>query len=195
MEFTLTYRGPLKSNGKSKHKQEIRRHFHRQLEYLLDRGPLKHLDFAWRNSPDPDKEVEGEKIDLAAHGWLNRHVDGHHFVALVASRYRCLADLDITLLRPDEPGGIVATGGDIDNRLKTLFDALAIPRPGQIKAWLPQENEIPFFCLLEDDSLIGSLRVATATLLEEDVSREEVLCLVRVKTRVVTPNRLNAVFA
>jgi hypothetical protein len=41
--------------------------------------------------------------------------------------------LKITLLRPEEPGAIILQSGDIDNRLKTLFDALSVPaQPNQL---------------------------------------------------------------
>ena len=65
------------------------------------------------------------------------------------------------ILRPEKPGGIIVQSGDIDNRLKTLFDALCLPpQTNQI----PKDeglsiNESPMYCLLEDDSLITSIKV------------------------------------
>lgn len=48
-------------------------------------------------------------------------------------------------------------GGDLDNQLKTLLDALRqphatreLPTPDET----PDEGEDPFFCLLEDDQLV-----------------------------------------
>jgi hypothetical protein len=46
---------------------------------------------------------------------------------LVDSRSNLIAELEITLLRPGLPAGIVVRGGDIDNRLKTPLDALKMP--------------------------------------------------------------------
>jgi hypothetical protein len=37
--------------------------------------------------------------------------------------------LDILFLRRDNPGNLIASGGDIDNRLKVLFDGLRMPEP------------------------------------------------------------------
>ena len=71
--------------------------------------------------------------------------------------------LNILFLRRDSPGKVIS-GGDIDNRLKTLFDALSIPNRSQIVG-TPESNESPFFCLLEDDSLITEVRVETDRLL------------------------------
>ena len=55
--------------------------------------------------------------------------------------------------------------GDIDNRLKTLFDSLRMP---QHDSELPpgcKHRGGPFFCLLEDDSLITKLTVNTSQIL------------------------------
>ncbi len=66
-------------------------------------------------------------------------VGAFDFVALVSLWNRLLAEVEITLLRPEAPGSIVSSG-DIDNRLKTLFDAIKIPQhlqdlPQGGKAW------------------------------------------------------------
>lgn len=91
-----------------------------------------------------------------------------------------MAHLDITILRPEEPGSIVTFGGDIDNRLKTLLDALSIPKPDQIPQGDAQGNdEDPLHCLLEDDNLITGLNVSVDRLLgESDPSNVLVLILV-----------------
>jgi hypothetical protein len=75
--------------------------------------------------------------------------------------------IDILFLRPDDPGNVIKKS-DIDNRLKTLFDALRMPEG---KAELgdydyPGPDETPFFCLLEDDALVTKVSVETDFLLE-----------------------------
>ena len=65
------------------------------------------------------------------------------------------------MLRPELPGGIVTSGGDIDNRLKTLFDALSVPQQRQQMtdtARLSSTTD-PTFTLLEDDKLITRIVV------------------------------------
>jgi hypothetical protein len=58
--------------------------------------------------------------------------------------------------------------GDIDNRLKTIIDALRLP--GNAKELVgyetPAEGEDPFYCLLEDDKQVTQLSVETDTLLD-----------------------------
>jgi len=92
------------------------------------------------------------------------------------------AEIELDLMRPEPPGRLLTQGGDMDNRLKTLFDALTMPRhanalPPDVQ---PQEGEMPFFCLLEDDNLVTSLSVKTEQLLEPDVDESTVDLLIRV---------------
>ena len=69
-------------------------------------------------------------------------------------------------MRPDKPGGVV-WAGDIDNRLKTLLDALRIPEAGEDYCSRESaDDESPFFVLLEDDKLISRVSVETDRLLE-----------------------------
>ena len=77
----------------------------------------------------------------------------------------------------------MAQSGDLDNRIKTLFDALKIPReasalPSDAK---PDEDQKPFFCLLQDDSLITKFSIEADRLLEPVQDHSEVLALIRVK--------------
>jgi hypothetical protein len=77
-----------------------------------------------------------------------------------------VCQLDILFLRREKPGSIVH-GGDLDNRLKTLFDALRMPfddsELGKVGPTSPDEL---LYCLLEDDSLISRVSVETHQLLD-----------------------------
>ncbi|HZO42622.1 MAG TPA: hypothetical protein VFE97_25630 [Methylomirabilota bacterium] len=52
------------------------------------------------------------------------------FVPLISQRAGLIVELDVLFLRPQLPGAVVSSGGDLDNRIKTLLDALRIPEPG-----------------------------------------------------------------
>ena len=103
--------------------------------------------------------------------------------------------LSIVAHRPEPPGGLITQGGDIDNRLKTLFDAITMPRhlnalPSGIA---PESDQTPFFCLLEDDNLVIAVSVRTEQLLEpvSDSSLVDVSINVRTYvTRVTMGNQL-----
>lgn len=179
MEFRLYYRGPLKSNGNVKHKHAIREQIHKQLKQLWSQKPLSDLK---------------EKLLSGQHelGCI-RSLEGFVFAPLVQGRIDLIADIDITLLRPEEPGAIVTQAGDIDNRLKTLFDALRMPQkrseiPGECT---PENTDSPLFCLLEDDNLISALKVTTDRLLDSVSSPSEVVLILHVHTKVTRATMLN----
>jgi hypothetical protein len=82
--------------------------------------------------------------------------------------------LDILFLRHDPPGSVVHAG-DLDNRIKTLIDALRKPQ-GAIELRgneTPTDDEDPFFCLLEDDKLVTGLTVESDRYLEPPNGRKD----------------------
>ncbi len=176
MEFTLFYRGSLKANRGPKDKQELRRHFHPQLRKFWEQSPLK-----------DHKDLLAEKPlgKIGSQVTLRQDIGRFHFVPLVSERIDLIAEIDITLLRPEPPGSIITKGGDIDNRLKTLLDALKMPKePNAIpRDDVPEEGEVPFFCLLEDDNLITKLSVNTDRLLDICEDPSEVVLLIHVLTK------------
>lgn len=93
-------------------------------------------------------------------------INGHRFVPLVCEQFKLLCELDVLLLRRDKPGGIFQAR-DIDNRLKTLFDALRVPKLNNELADIElKDDEDPLFVLLQDDCLITNVRVETDELLD-----------------------------
>ena len=70
-------------------------------------------------------------------------------------------------LRRDKPGKVIQKN-DVDGRIKTIFDALKMPIQEQDRGGYknPDADEKPFYCLLEDDTLVTSVSVETDLLLE-----------------------------
>ena len=125
--------------------------------------------------------------------WLKCVLGKFQFVPLVvnSAHFRLICELDIRFARRDTPGDIVH-GGDLDNRVKTLFDALRMPGPDTLYELPsdaePMKGETPFLCLLEDDRLITKFTVASEKLLEAPIEGEretDVLLTIYVK---ITPN-------
>jgi hypothetical protein len=179
MQFRLTYEGLLLStqkdpvstqrDAKADHKHTIRQAFHTQLKRLWDitlflktgnrSGPSSLLlsgGQAGAVAPVYDRDSLAAKH--SHFGW--------NFVPLVTQDLELICGLDILFLRPHPPGTVLQSG-DIDNRLKTLFDSLRIPTANEEYSQRgPEPSERPFYCLLEDDRLITKVSVETDQLLQ-----------------------------
>jgi hypothetical protein len=94
-------------------------------------------------------------------------------LALVREKLSLVCDLDILFLRRENPGHLVSGGGDLDNRIKVLFDALRMPQDAnEVRGFSPDGSKL-LFCLAEDDKLITGFRVTTDRLLEPAPSQAE----------------------
>lgn len=173
MELDLRYRGPLPAvsdaNRQVPAKHTIRRALHEQLTIFWQRDP--------RFSPvDPGQVQQGERrqghfdvqrpIEGGAAGWFFYHeVRGIRFVPLITHVREAQCRLAVRLWRRQRPGDIVSRDGDLDNRPKTLFDALRMPHGGdELPQGVPIGNS-PVLCLLDDDDLITKVTIETSTLL------------------------------
>ncbi|HTP32552.1 MAG TPA: hypothetical protein VMJ75_10290 [Candidatus Acidoferrales bacterium] len=97
---------------------------------------------------------------------------GYQCIPMVTKDHLARCALDILLLRPEETR-FICNQGDIDGQVKTIFDVLRLPHTLEEAGGSgPQADEIPFFCLLEDDRLISEVRVTADQLLQLPNSRE-----------------------
>lgn len=196
VEFRLLYRGPLRatqrdpqpgSNILTKHwelKHQIRRTFSKQLQHIWRDTPF----IAYNQRPDGSKGYHVER--LAA----KNQIPPWKFVPLVTHELELLCGIEVLLLRLDHPAGPL-WAGDVDNRLKTIVDALKMPGANDGYAQLaPEDDENPLYCLLEDDKLIHSAAVETGKLLDgADVSDQayaNVTITVRIRPENLTFNNL-----
>lgn len=175
MEFRLTYQGPLPATQREQErkpndprpdiKHAMRKEFHKQLKRLWQVHPA--LSRGGEKGPSPivvgpiDDSASLDATVIAA-----RHaLFGFNFVPLVRPELDLLCGLEILFLRADKPGNLWK--GDIDNRIKILLDALALPIPQENYVMrTPEEDEKPFYCLLANDNIISKLSIETDELLE-----------------------------
>ena len=117
---------------------------------------------------------------------------------LVSQFFMVACSLNILFLRREGPGSLVKSGGDIDNRLKVLFDALRMPQTcDEVCGEAPTPGEEPFYCLLEDDRLISKVTVETnwlLTPLEPNEHINDVHLIIGVKTIVTDGFKYETVF-
>lgn len=182
MEFRLVYEGPLKAAGtstRSKEKHEIRKELHKQLACLWQAIPnlkIRTTEHSILRAPPSVRDKEGRRtVTMAAAISQNNLLEtlgnkfdiaGFKFVPLVSKHLKLSCGLDILFLRRDMPGAVIHSGGDLDNRLKVLFDALRVPAENELAGMKKDAAEEPyFFCLMEDDALITDVAVTTDTLL------------------------------
>lgn len=173
MEFRLTYNGELMGSANSQphvdHIHEIRRVFHKQLKRLWEIHPVLKQ---W-NSPgsaqtfiDPTPNFEQSYAQYLGE---NFKTGKFHFVPLAIEARGVIVSMDILFLRSGVPGSITKSA-DLDGRLKTLIDALRRPdqlnQLGKFKDDSPTADEEPFFCLMEDDKLVGNVSITADTLLQ-----------------------------
>jgi hypothetical protein len=221
MRFRLVYQGELKAGQQDRHdqhwdkmaehKQAIRKVFHRQMKrlwetnwflnsyrvYPQDYGiDLSASDIAARWGASPNQMVP--LLEAVA---LNYQENDYRFVPLVRKDWRLMCSLNILFLRHDPPGSVVHAG-DLDNRIKTLIDALRKPQgTTELRGnETPAEGEDPFFCLLEDDKLVTGLTVESDRLLEppngrKDADNRQVHIVITVDVRPYDVTGFNLSFA
>jgi hypothetical protein len=185
VKFSLIYDGDLPSAGNKpqpKAASRMRNEFHEQLADLWERHvilrQLRHearvfnqrmgdltLEISaptlpdYRGAPPP---LRPNQIDLCAP--IPVPSAGVNFLPLVRNSLYLACAVDILFLRHEEPMSLMRQGGDLDGRLKTLFDALKMPDPkNPYKGLAPAAD--PLCVVLEDDALISDLSVKTGRLL------------------------------
>jgi hypothetical protein len=191
MEFHLIYEGSLPAAGqggkktRAREKHDIRKVFHKQLASLWKTHP-----FLYGFSGGNDKDIRALASRYAR--------CGYNFLPLVSEWFMVACSLDILFFRRDGPGSLVKSGGDIDNRIKVLFDALRMPQTcDEVCKDVPGPDEDPFYCLLEDDKLISNVRVDTNWLLVPPAQSEyihDVHLIIQVKTVVTGSGTYEAAF-
>jgi len=170
LEFRLLYEGELLSSGNSpkpENKHAIRRKLHPQLRALWQtKRNLRQYASYLGNRVAPHGGTDDERIRRGiTHLGSNWSRGNYNFVPLVTEEYAVRCSVDILLLRPHETQVIHADGGDLDGKVKTIFDALQVPRSLAGIESDPQQEETPFYCLLSDDKLISEVHVTADQLL------------------------------
>jgi hypothetical protein len=95
----------------------------------------------------------------------------------------------------------VLQGGDIDGRIHVLFDGLRMFRDGNdlpSRDAAPDADENPFFCLLQDDTLVSDVKIDTGGLLllpnQKQAGKHDVYLQITVRLNPTQPNTWSWVF-
>lgn len=172
MKFRLLYEGPLPPRQRVKlgDIHTIRMTFHPQIKALWDHSPFSaSKDWLRENGPPGEYAIWERANDVL-------------FSPLISKKDHLMCELDITLLRQQAPGQLLGEGGDIDNRLKTLFDALRKPstQEAQTAQIAKRADDDPIHCLLQDDSLVVRVNVETDRLLRPTSGQFDLIAVIQV---------------
>jgi hypothetical protein len=177
MKFRLTYEGEIRPRQVAglSDIHSIRQRLHPQLKRLWEHAPLSDLKEKWLRDENP----------ADPNGFYNRvvSVNNRKYAPLIAKDLG--AELDIVFLRQQAKGQLVGEGGDIDNRLKTLFDALRMPSKAEVQQLgvVVEQDDDPLHCLLKDDALIHRVNVETDRLLK-DADPKALMAIIQVTVAV-----------
>jgi hypothetical protein len=174
VEFCLHYSGKLKSRDSAAGKHQIRQALHSQVKALCS---SKSFAVAFENDRKGTRP-EGEEP-------LYTDIGDKRYWFLISEHLATVVNLSITLLVPHEVGRIVHNGGDIDNRVKTLFDALRVP---SLASEIPAGDSFDYgtdgmYCLLQDDKLINRVTLRSYQNYAP-IDPETVMVLLEVETKI-----------
>lgn len=176
MQFRLVYEGEIRSRQQAglAAVHDIRAKLAPQVKMLWEYPPLNQSQDWLKN--------EGSFHACTEH-------DGWHFASAVSSAVGLYGEVDILILRPQPPGSIVSKQGDLDNKLKTLIDALTVPTLQQVRELQRLGLQAPqglMHCAFSDDNLISRLSVTSDRLLC-DMSERRSIAVINVTLKVGKP--------
>ena len=203
MLFRLMYQGELKSasgNNRAKDKWAIRHALSPQLQELwqVHHALSGYVGVAEDDDYTPDgylkkstkEQDQASTARRAAALRVPTQVGAMKFLPLVKKSLDLVCSLDILFLRKDPGSSVVSNGGDLDNRLKVLFDGLRMPTLDEVGTQADDGKVI--YCLTEDDALISDFSVKTDRLLTKpDAAPSEVILVMEVNIRTVRMNNNN----
>jgi hypothetical protein len=174
MEFCLHYYGKLKSRDNAVGKHAIRQALHDQVRSLCMSEPFVN---AFKSDLDGTRQATEKPLFIEHRG--------KRYWFLISEHLATVVDLNITILVPHDVGRIIHNGGDIDNRIKTLFDALRAPA---VASEIPSPDSFDYgtsgmYCLLQDDKLINRLSIRSYRD-HAPIDGDSVRCLVEAETKI-----------
>jgi hypothetical protein len=148
LKFKLIYTGEIKINPKKRtqHLSDIRTAISPQLKRLTEIAPYS---------------VIRDKLLKSGKGI--REVGGARFFPIITPELDLLAELDVQILHPEL---LETPHADIDNRMKTLLDALK--RPQSAHEVCEGCGDEVIYTLLDDDHLVTKMTINTSHLLTSD---------------------------
>lgn len=175
VELTLHYQGPLPASKRYQVeiKNSLRSQFHQQLVVFCKNQPRFQPALA---ATLPQAVMRGSRLSAPSaisYEFFGVSIGSFEFVPLVSRLNQLVAEVRIDLYRREEPGDILTPGGDLDNRLKMIFDGLRLPQNADETIGFKATDGKRGYCVLEDDSLIRKVALNTFRLIEPAAADEK----------------------
>lgn len=167
MQFTLVYQGDLPPTARAAEKHRIRLEISPQMERL------------WKNPPFSDLSQYIDPCHPEPTSYIGKKIGPVHYIPCISKALHMRAELHVRLLSSSKPGSLLQAG-DIDNRLKTLLDALSIPDDQQAKPGENMDEGEQIFCLLENDELVTRIDITNDRLLTVENHSKHCLAVIEV---------------
>lgn len=189
LDFRLSYRGPLRATQRDPKEGTALKVAHWKLKHDMRLAFHRQLSTIWNTQPtlveSKAQDTSVLNIDTLARTYS---IPPWSFVPLVTPQLQMFCGLEITLLRLDHPGDSVWSG-DVDNRVKTIIDALDVPTANGGYADIPLDPAVsPLFCLLATDKLLTSVSVETGRLLDAPTGVDQSWAEVTIHVRITPEN-------
>jgi len=154
MHITLTYKGVIPGNSrKQSDVWTIRKSFDKQLRKLKLAEPFNYVEKLSNPNPDPSSSYIGFDVGNST------------YIPFITEKMKTRCSLYIRVFRGLRQYNPVLGNVDLDNRIKTLIDALRAPQQvGESKG----NDGYVRYVLLQDDALIDGITVKSDHYLAED---------------------------
>jgi hypothetical protein len=148
----------------------------------------RELQIPVRNGDDYDVQRPIYPFETPLTGYLfRRRLQDLWFIPLITMPMEAHCHLALRVGRRMKPGRLIFDGGDLDGRLKTLFDSLAVPKDEGALPDGSTGDDGEVLCLLADDNLITGLTIESYRLLGDGLGPNYVDVDIDVTITAMTP--------
>ena len=185
MEIDLHYAGPLPSSGNPRASKPGKRSPKLPIIWRIRNLLAPQIWNVLQHHPSVNGRG-GTSARAAAHQIRVPIVrGGRNFVSVLRPGLGLVCRLNIRMLVNHDLGSIVAQAGDLDNRFKTLLDALRIPKDQEVTSEMDSAFD-PYPCLLDDDASVIALILETARLYDVPATAAENEVRLEIKAQIIT---------
>jgi hypothetical protein len=192
LKFTLTFEGALQTGGPKAERKHLRRRiFYDQLRRLWS---VNSLLANWHLPVSEFQEAPALEVLAQKHARFG----AFEFVPLITRDLSVEAALHFHILRPTTFKGQIS---DLGNVVKILINSLKLPQDaGELpNSARPDQDETPFFVLMQDDGLLSKITSTTDELLQpianrDQIERNDTRVMIDVYIRPNFPKNANLIF-